>query len=460
MRSERDRERFKASTSRPSSKDSISQRELARRRRVVDDDDSSEEEDSRSTPPVSRKGKALREEKREEIRRLSGSKIKREDRSTPDSLRKSTPDVDREARRAEIRARKEERRAEEERKKKAEAEKEEKRRAEELKKKQAEEERRAAEEKRKAAERQAAEEKEKERRRAEAERKRKAEEAAEAERKRLAAEKEKAEREAAAAEAARLAKERKEAEEAAARKKAEEAAAAARKAEREKLISTLPTQLRLAVTSPSNRPLTYEAVGRRRRLGIELVFMPIHTVAYSELNPAEPVYKPSPGLSTASATGKQAELLEAAQAEDAKPESERLWMLSHQAIGVLGLSDFDAGLDGWPNASTSQSEWQRLPVTESQLGNWIEAYDAYSLAFEFHCQYDPLPTDPAERSNKLMENWRKGQEGKESLVRLREKLRWVPYADFLREAAKRPELAGLNIWRTGVSHAVPLPAAE
>ncbi|PSN67956.1 hypothetical protein BS50DRAFT_572938 [Corynespora cassiicola Philippines] len=248
-------------------------------------------------------------------------------KSTPAPPEKaSTPEVVRERRQEEIRQAAEAKRkaAEEEARKKEEEEAARKAAEEEEARKKAEAEAAAAAAAAAAAEAEAEAKRQAEE--AEAEAKRKAEEAeAEAERKREEEARQRAEEEA---------------------KRQEELAA------RQTRLSKLPRALRRACELGTNRPLHFAG----EELGISAVFLPLFYATSKDLQP------------------------------DAPESVSKSYIMSFQAVGILGLPELDlARLDA------PYCEWERIPVTNKQRDLLLRQYDVALLAQDFRFPMEGTP---------------------------------------------------------------------
>jgi ankyrin repeat protein len=235
-----------------------------------------------------------------------------------------------------------------------------------------------AEEARKTAEAEAA------RKAAEAEAARRAAEAeaeAKAEAKRLAEE----------AEAARIAAEVE------AKRLAEEQAEQAKQAARLDRISNLPKALKRAVELGPNRPLHFSG----DEMGISANFLPLNFVHLQEIDSA----------------------CETAQKQDP-------WLLSFQAVGVLGLPEQDLALLEEPYVS-----WPRKEVTGRQRELFLRSYDIAQLAQDFRFQPEGSPDDYAEIQKCI-------QETRQQFLDL-QGLYWIPYEAFLSAAKEVPTLKDL-----------------
>ena len=238
-----------------------------------------------------------------------------------------------------------------------------------------------AEEARKAAEAEAA------RKAAEAEAARRAAEAeaeAKAEAKRLAEEAEAA-RIAAEAEAKRLAEEQ------------AEQAEQAKQAARLERISNLPKALKRAVELGSNRPLHFSG----DEMGISANFLPLNFVHLQEIDSA----------------------CETAQKQDP-------WLLSFQAVGVLGLPEQDLALLEEPYVT-----WPRKEVTERHRELFLRNYDIAQLAQDFRFQPEGSPDDYAEIQKCI-------QETRQQFLDM-QGLYWIPHEAFLSAAKEVPTLKDL-----------------
>jgi hypothetical protein len=235
-----------------------------------------------------------------------------------------------------------------------------------------------AEEARKTAEAEAA------RKAAEAEAARRAAEAeaeAKAEAKRLAEE----------AEAARIAAEVE------AKRLAEEQAEQAKQAARLDRISNLPKALKRAVELGPNRPLHFSG----DEMGISANFLPLNFVHLQEIDSA----------------------CETAQKQDP-------WLLSFQAVGVLGLPEQDLALLEEPYVS-----WPRKEVTGRQRELFLRSYDIAQLAQDFRFQPEGSPDDYAEIQKCI-------QETRQQFLDM-QGLYWIPYEAFLSAAKEVPTLKDL-----------------
>ncbi|KAF2196029.1 hypothetical protein GQ43DRAFT_281528 [Delitschia confertaspora ATCC 74209] len=165
---------------------------------------------------------------------------------------------------------------------------------------------------------------------------------------RKAAEEEEARQKAVAAEKAKLVAEEQErtrlAEEAEAKRLAEEEVA--KQVARRQRLSKLPLALRLACERGKNRPLFFRRDDKGEQYGIKLQFLPLF---YANLKDIEP---------------------------DCPPDlAKERYILSFQAVGILGLPELDLAHCGAPYDS-----WLRKPVTRKHIEAVAKIYDIAALA--------------------------------------------------------------------------------
>lgn len=208
-------------------------------------------------------------------------------------------------------------------------------------------EKQAAEAKRKAAEAEARKREEEEAR------KREEEEAA----RKAAEEEERRKKAEAEAEAKRLAEEaeaaRKREEEEARRRAEEEAKRQAELLARQTRISKLPRALRRACELGANRPLHFSG----EELGISAVFLPLFYATSNDLQPSEP----------SNAVCKT-------------------YIMSFQAVGILGLPELDLA-----RLESPYSSWDRTEVTRKQRESLLRQYDVALLAQDFRFPMEGTP---------------------------------------------------------------------
>ncbi|OCL13864.1 hypothetical protein AOQ84DRAFT_371803 [Glonium stellatum] len=240
--------------------------------------------------------------------------------------------------------------------------------------------------------------------------------AAEAEAARIAAEAEAARKVAEAeakAEAKRLAEEAEAARiaaEAEAKRLAEEQAEQAKRAARLERISKLPKALKRAVELGPNRPLHFSG----DEMGISANFLPLHFVHLHEIDAA----------------------CEVSQKQDP-------WLLSFQAVGVLGLPEQDLALLEEPYAA-----WPRKEVAGWQRELFLRHYDIAQLAQDFRFPPEGCPDDYAEIQKCI-------QETRQQFLEM-QGLYWIPYEAFLSAAKEvltlKDLLKDLDISRARLVH--------
>ncbi|KAK8246239.1 hypothetical protein HDK90DRAFT_407228 [Phyllosticta capitalensis] len=188
-----------------------------------------------------------------------------------------------------------------------------------------------------------------------------------------------------------------------ARKEAEEAAERARleaeKRERERLerMAKLPRSLRRACEKGADRPLRFNLVTKEG--GIEYNFLPVHVAKRSEIEPMCP-----------------------------ESQRDQLWMLSFQAVGILGLPELDL--------STDFPAWERKDVTTSQRHAYLETYDISQLSEDPLFDRQDWPGYDPEKQHAMK------QEDKVKFLAM-DPLYWIRYDDFI-EATKLPKYTHLT----------------
>lgn len=188
-----------------------------------------------------------------------------------------------------------------------------------------------------------------------------------------------------------------------ARKEAEEAAERARleaeKRERERLerMAKLPRSLRRACEKGADRPLRFNLVTKEG--GIEYNFLPVHVAKRSEIEPMCP-----------------------------ETQRDQLWMLSFQAVGILGLPELDL--------STDFPAWERKDVTTSQRHAYLETYDISQLSEDPLFDRQDWPGYDPEKQHAMK------QEDKVKFLAM-DPLYWIRYDDFI-EATKLPKYTHLT----------------
>jgi ankyrin repeat protein len=199
---------------------------------------------------------------------------------------------------------------------------------------------------------------------------------------------------------------KREAEELAAQEAARKAEEAARKAEEERLrlekekrereerLDSLPTALKVAVEKGSNRPLHFGIATKDRpeEMGIRTQFLPLHLVTLRDIDP---------------------------DCEGSR--SEEQWMMSFQAVGILGLPS-EMHLTEFP-------DWEKRPVTDHQRELFLRFYDLSQLAQEYRWpQAGEAGYDHASVVSGLEETRRK-------FVAL-QPMDWIRYSDFTETLSK------------------------
>lgn len=170
--------------------------------------------------------------------------------------------------------------------------------------------------------------------------------------------------------------------------------------QREAFIDLLPPALTNAIRIGPDRPI--RATGLK--MGIVEQFLPIWTVPYRDISP-----DPSPSR-----------------------QNER-WMMSFQVVGLLGLGGLDLADD-----DVGLSHWERIPVTETQMSEWMRYYTGHQL-----CDLEVTWPETDERRPAV--DGASLEDCRNRLSVLWSRLYWVRLVDFLAEAERRPDLKGLCI---------------
>lgn len=194
---------------------------------------------------------------------------------------------------------------------------------------------------------------------------------------------------------------------------------------REGRLEALPVALKYAMILGPNQPLTFDG----QEMGIGMKFLPIHAVELGEID---------------------------SSCETARRDEK--WMMSYQAVGILGLPELDLSDHGPCSSAISPNvlqDWERREVTDKQRALFLRGHCIIEQLAQHH-RFPPEGSSAYDHVaiSKIVADTR------ERFMRM-SPLYWIKYEDFVSAVPTYPHLQGLDLGQpSSCCHVVQLSEAD